>query len=86
MDKSARSILAELKTFVPEVRKEDAIEARGQHIISSALYLFETIDSLYDEETASQIKNRFLSSIKTAEPEKFTKSFKRIKQRSEYDK
>jgi len=79
VEKKTTSILNELRSYVPDTRKEDAIESRGQHIISSALYLFETIDTLYDPETASQLKNRFLSSIKTAEPDKFTKSVKRVK-------
>ena len=83
MEKRTNSILTELRSYVPDARKPDALEARGQHIISSVLNFLELIDQSYDAETATLLKNRFLNSIKTGEPEKFTKSIKRIKRDSE---
>lgn len=83
MEKRTTSILTELRAYVPDSRKPDALEARGQHIISSVLNFLELIDQSYDAETATLLKNRFLNSIKTGEPDKFTKSIKRIKRDSE---
>lgn len=79
MEKRTSSILTELRSYVPDSRKPDAIESRGQHIISSVINFLDLIDGSYDSETASLLKNRFLNAIKTGEPEKFAKSIKRIK-------
>jgi hypothetical protein len=83
VEKRTSSILTELRSYVPDSRKSDALEARGQHVISSVLNFLDLIDQSYDAETATLLKNRFLNSIKTGEPDKFTKSIKRIKRDSE---
>ena len=74
------SILHELSSYIPERNKEEIIEMRAQHVISSALYLFEMIDNEFTEEEADQLKKRFLSSIKGKDAKRFSRSIKKIKE------
>ena len=49
---------------------------RSQHVISSAIYLIEAIESNYDEETAEALKKKLFSSIKAKRPERFSNFLK----------
>lgn len=79
INRRTRSILEEISSFVPQRSKEDLTEARAQHIIASAINLFETIDESFSPEDADALKKRFISSIKGADPNRFTRMVKRIK-------
>lgn len=80
---SSKSILREISTYVPENNKEDLIEARAHHIISSAINLLEMIEDSYTPEEADQLTRRFLSSIKGSDPKRFVRSIRKIKEGKE---
>lgn len=75
-----KSILSEISNFVPDKNKHDMLEMRANHILSSILFLFESIDEYYSPEEAEQLKRRFLGSIKNGDPDKFTRHIRRIKE------
>ena len=77
--RKSRSILEEISTYVPQRNREDLLESRAMHIISSAINLLESIDDNYDAQGAELLRNRFLSSIRGADPERFTRAISRFK-------
>ena len=79
INRRSRSILEEISSYVPHKSKEDLIEARAQHIIVSAINLLESIDESFSPEEAVALKKRFVSSIRGADPNRFTRMVKRIK-------
>jgi hypothetical protein len=79
INRRSKSILEEISSYVPQKNKEELIEARAQHIIVSAINLLESIDEAFTTEEADALKKRFVSSIKGADPNRFTRMVKRIK-------
>lgn len=79
INRRSRSILEEINTYVPQKNKEDLIEARAQHIIVSAINLLESIDDHFGSAEAEMLKKRFMSSIRGADPNRFTRMVNRIK-------
>jgi hypothetical protein len=79
INRKSRSILEEISTYVPQKSKEDLIEARAQHIIVSAINLLESIDENFSADEAEALKKRFVSSIRGADPNRFTRMVKRIR-------
>lgn len=79
INRRSRSILEEISSYVPQKSKEDLIEARAQHIIVSAINLLESIDESFSPEEAEALKKRFVSSIRGADPNRFTRMVQRIK-------
>jgi len=79
INKKSKSILEEISSFVPQKDKEEISEARAQHIITSAIHLFETLDKNYTPDESEMLKKRFLSSIKGADSERFTRMLERVK-------
>ena len=85
INRRSRSILEEISAYVPQRSKEELIEARAQHIIVSAINLLESIDESFSAEDAEALKKRFVSSIRGADPNRFTRMVKRIKNGYEGD-
>ncbi|HEY6436680.1 MAG TPA: hypothetical protein VIY47_08820 [Ignavibacteriaceae bacterium] len=79
INRRSRSILEEISSYIPQKSKEELIEARAQHIIVSAINLLESIDDMFSVEEADALKKRFVSSIRGADPNRFTRMVKRIK-------
>ncbi len=79
ISRRSKSILEEISSYVPQKSKEDVIEARAQHIIASAINLLETIDETFTHDEAEALKKRFVSSIRGADPNRFTRMVKKIK-------
>jgi hypothetical protein len=79
INRKSRSILEEISAYVPQKNKEDLIEARAQHIIISAINLLESIDENFNANEAEILKKRFVSSIRGADPSRFTRMVNRIK-------
>ena len=79
INRRSKSILEEISSYVPQKSKEELIEARAQHIIVSAINLLESIEYAFTPEEAESLKKRFISSIRGADPNRFTRMVKRIK-------
>lgn len=80
MSKRASSILHEISNYVPERNKEELIESRANHVISSAIFLLEMIEETYSEDEAEQLKKRLISSIKGHDPKRFIRSIRKVKE------
>lgn len=78
-------LLEELRTYVPNKNKHDIVEAKAAHIIASAIHLLEYINQNYSEEDAENLSKRFLSSIRGADPERFIRATRRIKNGDKLD-
>jgi len=77
MKKRTRSILSELNNI--HHRDNDLlIDATGNNIIESSINLLSRIYNQYDEKTANELERRFINSIKSGDPRKFTRSMQRI--------
>ena len=86
LNRRSKSILQEINSYVPEKNKEELIESRAQHIISSAIYLLEMIDSQYSEEEADHLVRRLFSSIKGQDPKRFSRAIKRLQESKKHGK
>lgn len=83
INRRSKSILEEISSYVPQKNKEDLIEARAQHIIVAAINLLESIDESFTTDEADALKKRFVSSIRGADPTRFSRMVKRIKTHDE---
>ena len=83
LHQSSRSILEELQRAVPNKTKEHVVEARGHHIISSAVNFLEVLTENYTEDEAEQITRRFLSAIRGGDPNRFIRSVRKIREAKE---
>lgn len=82
---SSRSILEELNRAVPSKKKEHVVESRGHHIISSAIHFLQVLTENYSEEEALQITRRFLSSIKSGDPNRFIRVVRKLREDEDAD-
>lgn len=79
MQKRARSILDELATLTVQKDRESLVESRASHVIQGAINLINYIRENYDAERAGELERRLLNSIRTQEPEKFSRGVRRIR-------
>lgn len=75
--RKSRSILEELNNLVAERDRNLIIENRAEHIINSAINLIEQIERTYDDQSAKDLTNRFLNSIRGRDSSKFTRGIKK---------
>lgn len=76
MSKS-RSILEELNQISVDRDRSLVVENRGEHIIKSAINLIEQIEKHYDEQTAKDLTNRLVNSIRGRDSSKFTRGIRK---------
>ena len=74
----SRSILQELNQISIDRDRNHVVENRGEHVIRSAINLLEHIDRYYDEETAKDLANRLVNSIKGRDSTKFSRGIKKV--------
>ena len=79
-DTRRRSILQELNDYVPLRSKEELIESRGNHIISSAINLLRLVYESYSPEEAEQIEKRFISSIRGKDSRRFERAIQKMRE------
>jgi hypothetical protein len=79
MKKTTRSLLEELNEFAQKKHTESVIESRAHHIIDSAVNLIALIKEQFDQETAFELEKRFINSIRSADPNKFTRGIRKVR-------
>ena len=79
MQKRTRSILDELANIGIERDKESLIESRARNVIAGAIHLVNYIKEHYDAETAAELERRLLNSIRSQDPQKFTRGVRRLR-------
>lgn len=81
----SRSILQEISSYVPAKNKEQIVEARAEHVISSAINLLNLINENFSAEEAEQLEKRFLSSIRGRDAKRFVRGIRKIKESNDQD-
>ena len=78
MQKRTRSILEELSSMSVQRDRSSLVESRANNVISSAINLLNYIRENYDEDQALELERRLLNSIRTQDPQKFTRGVRRL--------
>ena len=78
MQKRTRSILEELSSMSVQRDRSSLIESRANNVISSAINLLNYIRENYDEDQALELERRLLNSIRSQDPQKFTRGVRRL--------
>lgn len=76
--RKARSILEELNQISVDRDRNHVVSNRGEHVINSAINLIEQIETHYDEQTAKDLKNRLINSIKAKDIKKFSRGIGKV--------
>lgn len=71
------SILEELNQISVDRDRNHVVENRGQHVINSAINLIEQIEKHYDADTAKDLTNRLINSIRGRDGSKFSRGVKK---------
>ena len=79
MKRHTRSLLEELNDIAVKKDTETVIESRAVHVINSAINLLTLIRENFDPELAYELERRFLNSIKGADPAKFTRGIRKLR-------
>jgi hypothetical protein len=74
-----RSLLEELNDIAVRKDAEAVIESRATHVIDSAINLLSLIRENFGPEQAYELERRFLNSIKAADPSKFTRGIRKLR-------
>jgi hypothetical protein len=77
--RNTRSLLEELNDIAVKKDTESVIESRAVHVINSAINLLGLIRENFDPETAYELERRLLNSIKGADPAKFTRGIRKLR-------
>ena len=83
MQRKTKSLLEELNDIAVKRDGELVVEARAAHVINSAINLLDLIKENFDPETGYELERRFINSIKTADPAKFTRSIRKLRDNTE---
>jgi hypothetical protein len=78
LQKRTRSILEELSSMSVQRDQSSLIESRANNVISSAINLLNYIRENYDADQAMELERRLLNSIRTQDPQKFTRGVRRL--------
>ena len=83
MKRQTRSLLEELNAIAVKKDSESIIEARATHVIDSAINLIATIRENFDPDAAFELEKRLLNSIRAADPAKFTRGIRKLRDSKE---
>ena len=83
MKRHTRSLLEELNDIAIKKDTEAVIESRAAHVIDSAVNLLRMIRENFDPESAYELERRFINSIKSADPAKFTRGIRKLRDNKE---
>jgi len=78
-----RSLLEELNDIAVKKDTEAVIESRAVHVINSAINLLALIRENFEPEMAYELERRLLNSIKGADPAKFTRGIRKLREARE---
>lgn len=76
--RKSRSIIEELNKISVDRDRNHVVENRGEHVINSAINLIEQIERHYDSDTAKDLTNRLINSIRSKDHNKFSRGIKKI--------
>ena len=77
-----KSILNEIDDILPSRNKDQIVESRASHVITSATNIMHLISENYHNETADKLQKKFLNAIRTGNVDKFANALKRLNDES----
>ena len=83
MKRHTRSLLEELNDIAIQRDTEAVIESRALHVINSSINLLKLIRENFEPELAYELERRFINSIKGADPAKFTRGIRKLRDHKE---
>lgn len=83
MKRATRSLLEELNAVANKKHSDAIIETRAAHVIDSAINLLALIKENYPPDQAYELERRLINSIKGADPAKFTRSIRKLRDSKE---
>ena len=78
MKKRSRSILEELNQISVDRDRNHVLQSRAEHVINSAINLLEQIEAQYDTDTAKDLQNRLVNSIRGRDARKFQRGIGKV--------
>ena len=79
MKKHTRSLLEELNDIASKKVTEAVVESRAAHVIDSAINLINLIKENFEPDEAYELERRLLNSIRGADPAKFTRGIRKLR-------
>ena len=76
--RKTRSILEELNQISIDRDRNHVVENRAEHVINSAINLIEQMEKYYNDDTAKDLSNRLINSIRRKDASKFSRGFKKL--------
>ncbi len=76
--RKSRSILEELNQISIDRDRNHVVENRAEHVINSAINLLEQMEKYYDDDTAKDLSNRLINSIRSRDASKFSRGIKKL--------
>ena len=73
-----RSILEELNQISKDRDRNHVVRNRAEHVIEGAINLLEQIDKYYDADTAKDLQNRLINSIRGRDCTKFERGIRKV--------
>ena len=86
LKRATRSLLEELNSISDKKNSEAVVESRATHVINSAINLLSTIKENFPPDQAYELERRLINSIKTADPAKFTRGVRKLRDNKEIAK
>ena len=83
--RKSRSIIEELNLISVDRDRNHVVENRGEHLIQSVIHLVENIEQYYDADTAKDLTNRIINSIRAKDPQKFNRGIRKVIKESQKD-
>lgn len=83
MKKATKSLLEELNSITLKKNSEAVVESRATHVINSAINLLATIKENFPPEQAYELERRFINSIRSSDPNKFTRGIRKLRDSKE---
>jgi len=79
MKKTTKSLMEELNSIAAKKDNNAVIESRATHVINSAINLLSSLKENFPIEQAQELERRFLNSIKSSDPAKFTRGIRKYR-------
>lgn len=86
MKRTTRSLLQELNSISIKKDSEAIVESRATHVINSAINLLSIIKENFSPEQAYELERRLINSIRTGDPNKFTRGIRKLRDSKEIAK
>lgn len=79
MKRATRSLLEELNSIAVKRDSEAVVESRAAHVINSAINLLSIIKENFPPDQAYELERRFINSIRSGDPAKFTRGIRKLR-------